>query len=258
MHSGQFVMTALSKWRVRYSRDPLQRFPVRPSPESAGHPILDGISDFDLAEEVWAQNVVPGARYLSSRTLGTGSELARDLREPIPVAACTVVDQGRVAFFSLGHFPETYEDSGVLRFFANAINWLAKRTPEQCHLYHVFLSYSSANKDRALRFAEVVEAGGLRIFRDEVEIRSGDKWEESIPQSAPRNSRELAILATPDSLSSEWVQTEWERRGRSKSTLHRFCIDATSANCRKGSDVMRRSTSMASRFVGDVRSRRVA
>ena len=40
-------------------RDPMQRFPIRAL--SPGHPILRGVGDFDLAEEVWAQNLAAGS-----------------------------------------------------------------------------------------------------------------------------------------------------------------------------------------------------
>ena len=44
--------------------DPVTRFPVKPLPDGAGHPILEGIGPFELAEEVWAQNLAPGVQPL--------------------------------------------------------------------------------------------------------------------------------------------------------------------------------------------------
>jgi TIR domain-containing protein len=43
---------------------------------------------------------------------------------------------------------------------------------------------------------------------DERDIQAGDPWNE-ILRAALVGSRELALLASPESLKSEWVTTEW-------------------------------------------------
>jgi hypothetical protein len=100
--------------------DPISRFPIDPMPAGAGHPILEGISTFELAEEAWVQNLAPGVRPLLSADVGDRVFAPQRFREgPIPVAACTVLGGGRLAWFSLGHFGAMYEDSNFVRFATN-------------------------------------------------------------------------------------------------------------------------------------------
>jgi len=188
--------------------DPMQRFPVRPLAEGAGHPILEGVGEFELAEEVWAQNLASGVRPLLSVDVGDRIPSHQRFREPIPVSACKGIGQGRVAFFSLGHFAATYEDAHFLRLLSNALKWVTKRTNEASYNYDVFLSFSFADRDEARRIRDHADALGLRMFMAEREVQAGDVWDEVIRQALV-SSREVAILVTPDSLQSEWVSTEW-------------------------------------------------
>ncbi|WP_321476173.1 TIR domain-containing protein [uncultured Paludibaculum sp.] len=188
--------------------DPLQRFPVRPMPEAAGHPILRGVGEFELAEEVWAQNLAAGVRPLMSAEVGDRIPAHSRFRNPIPVCACKSVGLGRLAFFSLGHFAAMYSDPQFLLLASNAIRWTAKVTSESRWAYDVFLSYGSRNRAQAQVIKDCGDRMGVRIFLDERELEGGDLWEEEI-RSALEGSRELALLATKESLKSEWVTTEW-------------------------------------------------
>jgi hypothetical protein len=72
--------------------DPISRFPIDPMPAGAGHPILEGIKTFELAEEAWAQNLAPGVRPLLSADVGDRVFAPQRFREgPIPVAACSFI-----------------------------------------------------------------------------------------------------------------------------------------------------------------------
>jgi TIR domain/Trehalose utilisation len=187
--------------------DPMACFPVVPRPESVEHPILEGIGAFELAEEVWAQNLAPGVRTLMVADVGDRVFAPERFREgPVPIAACRALGEGRVAFFSLGHFAETYSNPNFVRLVANAIRWVTKETSERDFKYDLFLSYSSRNRDEARTIQE--SARGLSVFMDEKDIQPGAIWDDVI-RNALMASRELAVLASPDSLDSEWVQTEW-------------------------------------------------
>jgi type 1 glutamine amidotransferase len=99
----------------------MTRFPIRPMPEGAGHPIIDGMREFELAEEVWAQNLAPGVRPLMMADVGERVFAPeRFQRGPLPVAACRSLGAGRLAWLSLGHFAEMYTDPNFIRFAANA------------------------------------------------------------------------------------------------------------------------------------------
>jgi hypothetical protein len=189
--------------------DPAQCFPVRPIPEGAGHPIMAGVTEFELAEEVWAQNLATGVRPLMSVEVGDRVPSHPRFRQPIPVCACkTFEGGGRLAFFSLGHFAATYENRHFLRLCSNAVQWLAKLTNESQWTYDVFLSYSWRNRDQAREIKDCGDRTGVRIFMDEREVEGGDIWDDTI-RAALQGSRELALLATKESVESEWVTTEW-------------------------------------------------
>lgn len=189
--------------------DPSSRFPVDPMPGGSGHPILDGIETFELAEEAWAQNIAPGVRPLLSADVGDRVFAPQRFREgPIPVAACRSLGDGRLAWFSLGHFAATYDDPNFIKFAANAVRWIAKETDERTYEYDLFLSFSSTNRDEVRLIETSAREMGLRVFLDEKAIEPGEVWAEVIRQGL-LNSRELAVLATPQSLESEWVRTEW-------------------------------------------------
>jgi hypothetical protein len=187
----------------------MTRFPIRPMPEGAGHPIIDGVREFELAEEVWAQNLAPGVRPLMMADVGDRVFAPeRFQRGPLPVAACRSLGSGRLAWFSLGHFAEMYTDPNFIRFAANAIQWVTKETNERDYEFDLFLSYSSRDRDQARSVVRAAEALGLAVFQDEKNIEPGVVWAEEI-RRALLNSREMALLASPTSLVSEWVQTEW-------------------------------------------------
>ncbi len=73
--------------------DPVQYFPVRPMAEGAGHPIMEGIGEFELAEEVWAQNLATGVRPLMSVEVGDRVPSHSRFRQSIPVCACKTWDE---------------------------------------------------------------------------------------------------------------------------------------------------------------------
>lgn len=184
-------------------------FPVKPVPDGGRHPILTGVNEFELAEEVWAQNLAPGVRPLMMADVGDRIFAPeRFQRAPMPVAACAKHGAGRLAWFSLGHFPETYGNPNFIRFAANAARWVAKETNERDYEFDLFLSYSSKDRDQAEVIEEAARALGLRIYQDRKEVEYGEIWADEIRHGL-RNSREIALLASPSSMASEWAQTEW-------------------------------------------------
>lgn len=145
--------------------DPISRFPIDPMPAGAGHPILEGIKTFELAEEAWAQNLAPGVRPLLSAEVGDRVFAPQRFREgPIPVAACTAFGEGRLAWFSLGHFGAMYEDPNFVRVATNAVRWLAKETHERAYDYDLFLSFSSINPMRRGQSKPVRARWGSMFF----------------------------------------------------------------------------------------------
>lgn len=204
--SGVVAQVSLA---VGNQSDPTSRFPIRPIPDGAEHPILTRVQEFELAEEVWAQNLAPGVRLLMVAEVGDRVFAPeRFQRSPMPVAACTTRGAGRLAWFSLGHFAETYGDPNFIQFASNALQWLAKETNERDYEFDLFLSYSTKDRDQAAVIVQAAESLGLRIYQDRKEVDYGEVWAEEI-RLGLMNSREIALLASPSAMASEWVQTEW-------------------------------------------------
>ena len=74
--------------------------------------------------------------------------------------------------------------------------------------YQVFLSYANFNKDQARELIDLLERNNISVFLSEKNISPMAKWENNI-RDALQNSKVLFLLATPESIQSEWVTTEW-------------------------------------------------
>jgi TIR domain len=74
--------------------------------------------------------------------------------------------------------------------------------------YHVFLSYSSQDDAAARRLVQEIEAAGFKVYFAPKDLRAGDAFTDEI-RRALHESQELWLLASPNSLRSEWVLTEW-------------------------------------------------
>lgn len=98
-------------------------------------PFSTRMREFELAEEVWAQNLPLGVR-------------------PLPMA-----DAGDRVFAA-----ERFQ-RGLLRFAANAIGWVTKETNERDFEFDVFLSHSSRDRDQGLLYGSRSCAGtGPRLI----------------------------------------------------------------------------------------------
>ena len=170
--------------------------------------MLDGIREFELAEEVWAQNLAAGVLPLLMADVADRIPSSERFRQPIPVCGCRQLATARIAFFSLGHFAETYANPSVLRLVANGLNWLSGRVAERRFAYDIFLSYSSHNSAEAEQLSATANGAGLRVFMAQRDLHAGDVWDETI-REALVSSREMGLLVTPHSLTSLWVSTEW-------------------------------------------------
>jgi len=76
------------------------------------------------------------------------------------------------------------------------------------NVYDLFISYSSRDTSDAEKIKKVAEDHGLRVFLSSEELVAGTKWPEKIIE-ALSTSWEVCVLFTQDSLSREWVISEW-------------------------------------------------
>ena len=73
--------------------------------------------------------------------------------------------------------------------------------------FDVFLSYSTIDKDEARKIESFLSRRKYKVFLSEKTINPSEEWKEEI-REALENSKLLCILATPNSLKSEWVIRE--------------------------------------------------
>ena len=72
----------------------------------------------------------------------------------------------------------------------------------------IFLSYSRNDKDFAEKIAKRLERQGYVVWWDLTDIDGGDRWAKEI-QDGIKNSEIMAIIVSPHSIKSEWVEKEF-------------------------------------------------
>ena len=108
-----------------------------------------------------------------------------------------------------------------------------KRTAERSSKpkYQVFVSHATADKWIATTFCEKIDATGASTFRDDRDISGGDDIPEEI-RTRIKQSRELVVLLTPDSVDRPWVLLEvgaawgWRKNYRIVPVLCHVTVDA--------------------------------
>jgi TIR domain len=71
----------------------------------------------------------------------------------------------------------------------------------------IFLSHSSRDNPFARKLADDLRAAGLTVWVDEAEIQIGDSLIAKL-ESGIEDMEYLAVVLSPDSVSSEWVKRE--------------------------------------------------
>ena len=74
--------------------------------------------------------------------------------------------------------------------------------------YDVFLSYSAKDSELARKIYDEILGAGGKVFLAEKSIEPGAEFAEEI-RIALRESSELWLLVSPNSVKSEWVISEW-------------------------------------------------
>lgn len=76
--------------------------------------------------------------------------------------------------------------------------------------FDVFLSYKSQDHNWVESLKESLELRGVRVWLDRDQIRPGDQFVRAL-ENGLETSRAVALVITPKSLSSGWVQDEYSR-----------------------------------------------
>ncbi|APW61893.1 toll/interleukin-1 receptor domain-containing protein [Paludisphaera borealis] len=110
-------------------------------------------------------------------------------------------------FASKGRIPEAFlKGCGVPEaLIVQLPSLIGSMNPIQ--FYSCFISHSSADKEFARRLHSRMVQENLRVWFDEVDMRSGKKIHEQIDEAIRLYDRLLLVLS-PNSMNSEWVKTE--------------------------------------------------
>jgi hypothetical protein len=84
--------------------------------------------------------------------------------------------------------------------------------------YDVFLSYSSEDEKEAKAIGEVIEIAGRKVFFARAALTAGEHFDERI-RDAISSCREFWLLASANSLQSEWVRRERDAAWALKKTI---------------------------------------
>ncbi len=76
--------------------------------------------------------------------------------------------------------------------------------------FDLFLSHHSVDKPWVLRLKSALDERGLTVWLDRDEIRPGDLFVRALERGL-QESRAVALVASPESLRSGWVQEEYSR-----------------------------------------------
>jgi hypothetical protein len=96
--------------------------------------------------------------------------------------------------------------------------------------YQVFVSHATADKWLARVVCEKIEEAGASTFRDDRDIDGGDDIPEEIRRQI-KQSREIVVLLTPDSVDRQWVILEvgaawgWSKRMRIIILMNHVSVD---------------------------------
>lgn len=85
--------------------------------------------------------------------------------------------------------------------------WLESAKMANPRKFDVFISHSGADRKWASKFVDVLEANGVHAWLDDAVVQPGDEWSGQV-EEALREAPVLAVLVSPDYLSSPWQAFE--------------------------------------------------
>lgn len=110
-------------------------FPV--SPIDRKHSICKEVETFTLKDELIPLNVNPELANplfrvdIYDNVPAPKGDYFRE-RSPFTVGGYRKYGRGRIFFFTLGHFPDTYDNESFQKIIRNAVSWAGKRTGFRC------------------------------------------------------------------------------------------------------------------------------
>ncbi len=90
----------------------------------------------------------------------------------------------------------------------------------------LFLSYARADLDQVVPLARDLEARGLRVWRDQERLYSGQRWPKAIGE-AIAGQEALLLMWSQRAAQSPWVEWEWTTALALQKPLLLCHLDAT-------------------------------
>jgi len=106
----------------------------------------------------------------------------------------------------------------------------ATRTRRPSKPYQVFISHATSDKWIAKVLCDKIESAGAITFRDDRDIAGGDDIPEEIRRQI-KESREMVVLLTPESVGRIWVALEvggawcWSKSVRILLVMYHVAVD---------------------------------
>jgi len=218
----------LSAWAIKYPDESLDRaftdYYLHDCPVCKGAPckcgLLDSrpatLPDFDRLAQIKDKlsqlaDFFPEQQSEISDILKSYSRVSKTQNMPITWAILT---QTKDFLENLRKTATTVDIEGnsslILSSALHLVNGVLSVEGVQNHgkkRYDVFLSYSTANKDQARVIFDFLTNEKFNVFMSEKNIQPSSNWEEVI-KDALKSSKLLCVVASPESLASEWVKTE--------------------------------------------------
>lgn len=218
----------LSAWAIKYPKESMDKAFINyyrnDCPVCGKAPCDCGLSDsrpatlldfgkLELVQKNLEQlsSLFPDYRDEFSNLLKSYNNVLDTQNMPIAIAA---LSETKVILEKLRRTATTIDLDGksapLLSSSIEIVNTILKTEGARNHgekEYDVFLSYSTSNKDQVRVIYDFLIAENLNVFMSEKKIQPSSNWEEAIKE-ALKNSKLLCVVASPESLASEWVKTE--------------------------------------------------
>ncbi len=91
---------------------------------------------------------------------------------------------------------------------AEGFDALDMPTAEQMRVRSAFASYSSRDRDEVVRRVQGINATGVNVFLDVLDLRAGELWEAELDRRISQADM-LYLFWSPNAARSDWVEKEW-------------------------------------------------
>lgn len=225
---GDVFAWIISAWAIRYPNESMDKAFINyyrnDCPVCQKAPCECGLSDsrpatlpnFDKIETVrknleHLSQLFPDYQNRFESLLKSYTNVIKTQHQPVAMAA---LDETKTILEELRSTATTLDLDGksapLLISSLSIVNSILKSEGSRKHgekAYDVFLSYSTSNRDKVRIIYDFLTEKKINVFMSEKKIQPSSNWEEVIKE-ALKGSKLICVIASPESLESDWVKTE--------------------------------------------------